>query len=87
MDFRRAARTGPGYHDHQWELGKTSYPDVFVRWNSQRNFELCLRLISEGRLNVDCLTSHRIPLESITEEIDRTIDQPENIFGVVIEMK
>ena len=38
LDIRSAARTGPGYHDKEWEHG-ASYPKVFVPWTTKRNLE------------------------------------------------
>ena len=80
VDMRRASRTGPGYHDEAWERGG-DYPPVFMRWTTQANLELCMRLIAEGKLDVDCLTTHRIPLERAEEEIAAIIDDPDEILG------
>ena len=82
IDIRRAARTGPGYHDEAWEFG-ADYPPVFMRWTTRTNLELCMRLISEGRLNVDALTTHTIPLDRADEEISAILDVPDSILGVV----
>jgi threonine dehydrogenase-like Zn-dependent dehydrogenase len=86
LDIVRAARTGPGYHDDDWEVGGP-YPPVFMRWTTQTNLELCLRLIAEDRLKVDCLTSHTIPLEDVESGINAIVDDPDGILGVVFEMK
>lgn len=85
LDVRRAARTGAGYHDEEWEVG-TPYPSVFMHWTTRTNLELCMRLISEGKLNVDVLTTHIIPLEDVEARIDAIIDDPDSILGVVFEM-
>ena len=85
VDIRRASRTGPGYHDEAWERGE-GYPSVFMRWTTQTNLELCMRLIAEGKLDVDCLTTHRIPLERAEEEIAAIIDDPDEILGLVFQM-
>ena len=85
VDLRRASRTGPGYHDDAWERGR-DYPPAFMRWNTQTNLELCMRLIAEGKLDVDCLTTHRIPLERAEEEIPAIIEEPDEILGLVFQM-
>jgi len=85
IDVRRASRTGPGYHDENWELG-ADYPPVFMRWSTQTNLALCMQLIAEGRLNVDCLTTHRIPLGQAEEAIDKALNTPDEMLGVVFEM-
>ena len=45
-----------------------------------------LRLIAEGKLDVDCLTTHRIPLDRAEEEIAAIIDDPDEILGLVFQM-
>ena len=85
VDVRRSSRTGPGYHDDDWERG-ADYPPVFVRWGTQANLELCMRLIAEGKLDVDALTTHRIPLERAEEEMAAIIDDPDEILGLVFQM-
>jgi len=82
FDVRIAARTGPGYHDDQWERG-ADYPPVVVPWTTNSNLGLCMRLLEERRVDVDCLTTHRIPLESVEEEVDGLLDNPEEVLGVV----
>ena len=85
VDIRRSARTGPGYHDEAWERGE-GYPPVVVRWTTRTNLELCIRLIAEGKLDVDCLTTHRVPLERAEEGIAAIIDAPDEILGLVFQM-
>jgi len=85
IDIRRAARTGPGYHDPAWEYGQ-AYPPVFMRWTTRTNLELCLRLMAEGKLKVDLLTTHTIPLARVDEEISMILADPDAILGVVFVM-
>lgn len=84
MDIRRASRTGPGYHDEGWEFGP-GYPPVFMRWTTQTNLALCMRLIGEGKLDVDALTTHRIRLGDVEVGVEAIIDRPDEILGVVFE--
>ena len=86
VDIRKAGRTGPGYHDRDWEIG-SDYPQVFLRWTTQTNLYLCMKLISEGQLDVDCLTSHTIPFEDVDEGISAILSEPDKIMGVVFRMK
>jgi len=85
-DIRRAGRTGPGYHDEAWEHGP-DYPPVFMRWTTRTNLELIMRLIGEGRLNVDCLTTHTIPLADVEAAVAAILDAPDEILGVVFTME
>lgn len=58
-----------------------------MRWTTRTNLELAMRLISEGRLDVDCLTTHTITLEDVESGIAAIVDDPDSILGVVFEMK
>lgn len=84
-EIRQAGRTGAGYHDEAWEFGP-AYPSVYMRWTTRTNLDLCMRLVAEGRLDVDCLTTHKIPLADVEAGIDAIIDKPDDILGVVFEM-
>ncbi len=83
IDVRRAARTGPGYHDGAWEVGG-GYPPVFMRWTTRTNLELCMRLIADKKLPVDSLTTHRAALARIDEETSAALENPDEILGMVI---
>ena len=82
IDVRRASRTGAGYHDEPWEFGE-DYPPVFMRWTTKTNLELSVRLIAEGKLDVDVLTTHTIPLDDVDDGISAIIQEPDSILGVV----
>jgi threonine dehydrogenase-like Zn-dependent dehydrogenase len=81
MDIRRSSRTGPGYHDAAWEFG-APYPPVFMRWTTRTNLELCMRLISEGKLNVDLLTTHTVPLGAVEEAMPGILRDPDAVLGL-----
>ncbi len=77
LDLRCCARTGPGYHDEAWEHGEAAYPAVFMRWTTRSNMEYVLRLISEGKLNVRALVTHRFPLARIDEAVTAHVEAPD----------
>ncbi|PIY45635.1 MAG: hypothetical protein COZ06_19115 [Armatimonadetes bacterium CG_4_10_14_3_um_filter_66_18] len=83
LDIRSSARTGPGYHDEDWEHGK-DYPPVFMQWNTKRNLEECLRLIQEGRLDVCSLITDEVPLEEAPAACDKLIEHPDQAMGVIL---
>ena len=85
MDICRVGRTGFGYHDEAWEFGN-DYPPVVMRWTTQTNLKLCMRLISEGKLNVGTLTTHTIELEHAESEMAKIIQYPDSMLGVIFEM-
>ena len=82
IDIRRCSRTGAGYHDLEWEYG-ADYPPVFLRWTTKTNLELCMRMISEGKVNVDALTTHRIKLADADREISMALTNLDSILGVI----
>ncbi len=86
LDLRCSARSGPGYHDDAWEIGETEYPPVFMRWTTRTNMEFALRLMSEGKLDVDSLTTHKVPLADIDEVVSAHIESPEATLGTLLVM-
>ena len=86
LDLRCSARTGPGYHDDSWERGETSYPPVFMRWTTATHMALALRWMSEGKLDVLSLTTHKVPLEDIDEAVSAHIDSPDATLGTILVM-
>ncbi len=85
LDIRRSSRTGPGYHDKAWERG-ADYGDVFVRWSTRTNLELCLRLVAEGKVAVENLTTHVVPFDEIDDRTAEITKDPDSILGMVFKM-
>lgn len=86
LDIRSCARTGPGYHDDDWEHDPRGYPPVFMRWTTRTNFELGLNLIARGALNVKALTTHKLPMKKIDDAICAHLDEPNKTMGTVLTM-
>lgn len=84
MDIRRSSRTGPGYHNKSWERG-ADYDGAIVRWDTRSNLELCFRLVAEGKVDVEKLTSHRVPFETVEEDTKVITQNPDTILGMVFE--
>ena len=83
VDVRASSRTGPGYHDEAWEKGR-DYPPVFVEWDTRRNIELILDYIAAGRLDVESLITHRVPLEAAPAACEDLIENPDRALGVIL---
>ena len=83
VDVRSAARTGPGYHDEEYEHGG-GYPPVFVEWPTRRNLAECLRAMADGRLRVEPLITHRFRLDQIAAAVDELVERPQGALGVVL---
>jgi len=54
---------GPGRYDPDYEEHGHDYPFPYVRWTEQRNIESFLDLVSQKRVEVDKIISHRFPIE------------------------
>lgn len=85
VDVISAARTGPGYHDEAYEHG-SNYPPVFVHWPTQRNLELVLRFMSEGKLQVKPLITDVVPIDQAADGCEKLIQTPNEALGVVFSM-
>ena len=85
VDVISAARTGPGYHDEAYEHG-ANYPPVFVHWSTQRNLELVLRFMSEGKLKVKPLITDTVPIDHASDACEKLIQTPNEALGVVFSM-
>lgn len=83
LDLRSSARSGPGYHDPEYELGR-DYPAVFVRWTTQTHIRLFTRWVAEGRLNVKDLATTRVPIERADEACYALLDDHQRHLGVLI---
>jgi len=54
---------GPGSLDPVYENKGIDYPYGYIRWTENRNLEEFLRLISQKRIDVKPLITHRFPIE------------------------
>lgn len=86
IDIRVSSRTGPGYKDAAYEFGR-SYPACFVQFDTQRNLKVIIDNIASGRLHVDPITSHRIPMAKPDEAADLLLDHPDKALGVIFKME
>ena len=83
VDIRSSARTGPGYHDDAWEHGD-EYPDVIVKWTTQRNLEESLRAMAEGTLKVKPLISDVFPLAQAPAACEKIVSSPADTLAVIL---
>jgi polar amino acid transport system substrate-binding protein len=63
LDFVMSRSTGPGRYDPAYEQRGVDYPFGLVRWTEQRNMEAFLRLVADGKLDVDSLITNEFPVE------------------------
>jgi threonine dehydrogenase-like Zn-dependent dehydrogenase len=60
--FEPVIAYGPGRYDPVYEEGTIDYPIGYVRWTENRNQQLFLHWLAEGRLSVAPLAPARLPL-------------------------
>lgn len=85
LDFRVSRSYGPGRYDSTYEQKGRDYPIGYVRWTETRNMEAFLQLLSEGKLDVKSLITHRFPIERAQGAYDlitRRVGHPS--IGVLI---
>ena len=86
LDFRISRSYGPGRYDVAYEQKGRDYPIGHVRWTETRNMEAFVQFLSEKKINIAPLITHRFPVERAQgayELITGKTGQP--FLGVVIE--
>ena len=76
---------GPGRYDENYEERGQDYPIGYVRWTEGRNMESFVDLVSDGKLDVASLITHRIPItegEKAYELITGKLHEP--FLGVLL---
>jgi predicted dehydrogenase/threonine dehydrogenase-like Zn-dependent dehydrogenase len=63
LDFRISRSYGPGRYDSEYEEKGHDYPYAYVRWTEQRNMQAFVELVSQQRINVEPLISHRFQVD------------------------
>lgn len=58
LDLKMSCSYGPGRYDVSYEENGQDYPYAYVRWTEQRNMEAFLKLISNGSIKLQHLTTH-----------------------------
>ena len=85
LSFINSRSYGPGRYDVNYEENGHDYPIGYVRWTEGRNFESVLELMSQGKLDVKPLITHRFPIEQATKAYDViTGKTKEKFLGVVL---
>lgn len=77
---------GPGRYDPFYEENGNDYPLGYVRFTEQRNMECFLQLVSEGKVNIQKLISHRFPLDRAPEAYQLIAgEKKEPYLGIVLQ--
>lgn len=84
LDLRMSSSYGPGRYDPDYEEKGIDYPIGYVRFTEQRNMETYLRLLADGKLNVDKLISHTFDLDKASSAYSMILDKSESFSGILI---
>ncbi len=68
--FRVSRSYGPGRYDAAYEQKGRDYPIGYVRWTETRNMEVFLRFISESKLDLPLLVTHRFSIDQAQRAYD-----------------
>ena len=75
---------GPGSYDPDYEIRGRDYPIAYVRWTEKRNMEEFLRLVSQGRVDLQPLITHEYKLEDAPRAYQVILDGTENSLGILL---
>lgn len=84
LSFQVSCSYGPGRYDFSYEEEGQDYPIGFVRWTEQRNFEAVLDMMSEGKLNVKPLITHKFNFDNAIDAYD-TLSSDKSAIGILLE--
>jgi predicted dehydrogenase/threonine dehydrogenase-like Zn-dependent dehydrogenase len=86
LDFRVSRSYGPGRYDAAYEQKGRDYPIGYVRWTETRNMEAFVQLLSEKKVDVGALITHRFSIERAESAYSLiTGKSREPFLGVVIQ--
>ena len=84
ITFQVSCSYGPGRYDPNYEEKGQDYPVGYVRWTEQRNLEAVLDMMSDGRLEVKSLITHRFEIRN-AEQAYEVVGGSEPSLGIVLE--
>lgn len=84
LTFQVSCSYGPGRYDPSYEEKGIDYPPGLVRWTEQRNFEAVLDMISERRLDMKPLISHRFAIAEAARAYETMVASAPSL-GILLE--
>ncbi|AGK60065.1 putative dehydrogenase-related protein [Archaeoglobus sulfaticallidus PM70-1] len=73
---------GPGVYDPFYELKGVDYPYPYVRWTVKRNMKYFLELVSEGKIDLDKIITHRFKIDEAEKAYEELL-KGTNAIGVL----
>ena len=84
-EFVVSCSYGPGRYDPSYEEAGRDYPAPYVRWTEQRNLSAVLRLMADGRLDVNRLITHRFGIEEGEKAYQLIETASEPYLGIILQ--
>jgi len=84
LTFQVSCSYGPGRYDPSYEQKGLDYPIGFVRWTEQRNFQAILDLLSDGRIRLEPIITHRFPVDEAARAYE-VVTGSEPSLGILLE--
>jgi predicted dehydrogenase len=75
---------GPGSYDPAYEQQGQDYPFSYVRWTERRNMEEFLRLVAQGRVQLQPLVTHQFALDDAARAYGTIMDPASNSLAVLL---
>lgn len=82
LDFLISCSYGPGRYDNLYEEKGLDYPIGYVRWTENRNMKEFLRMLDEGKINVNELVNGVFSIEDAKEAYD-SFNSPQRPIGII----
>jgi predicted dehydrogenase/threonine dehydrogenase-like Zn-dependent dehydrogenase len=70
LELKMSCSYGPGRYDVKYEEQGEDYPYGYVRWTEQRNMEAFLQLLSQKKLDLQTLITHRFDIDDANAAYD-----------------
>jgi len=67
LNFQVSCSYGPGRYDKKYEDEGIDYPLPFVRWTQKRNFQACLTLMAEDKINCEPMIKEQHDIQDIAK--------------------
>lgn len=83
LDFFISTSYGPGRYDPLYEEKGIDYPIGYVRWTENRNMKAFLEMVSENKVNIKPLISHKFHISDAIKAY-KTIHSDENSLGILL---
>jgi predicted dehydrogenase/threonine dehydrogenase-like Zn-dependent dehydrogenase len=84
IDFLISCSYGPGRYDERYEERGLDYPYAYVRWTENRNMQEYLRLVAEGKVQVEPILEREYDISNATQAYEELLTSAEKPLGVLL---